>query len=620
VIEDADLEGALHEEVDSGRDRNRVDHRPERGVGRDDLCVDRGHETRSDMTLRGDAQWTARDVLLVLRDDLDRLEQAHDLERTRVDLLPHLRQRDAALSANEELDAELVFEEAHRTTDGGLLHVDRPRRLRKAAGARDLVEVAEVRRLDHSKNVSCRFEHSTLRNDSERYGEGPAREVLMKRARLSSPCFGLLLLVVSCSSDPTIESASPAGPPEAPSLPPTAEKPPPAASAPSFEDRAALRFLNNTPAAALVARGFSEGGAQSITDRRRGPDRVLGTADDDVFVVPEDIEKLALVADDRVRLAAIAADEPPPDNACSAGAPRLVRAELYVTPDQGDEPVIARIDAAKKSIDVVMYTLSSYRIRDALIRAAGRGVAVRIILDRAHDDVDERVASFISAGVAARASSKRFSYTHQKSLVLDGRMLFVFTGNFDRQTFASGRNFGAYVRDPEDIWDAEDLFDADWNDQDIDLSCTRLVIAPDNAQGRIVDLIDSATTRIEVEALYASDLYVQNALIAAKGRGVAVRILFNDPRFGVGDATDEAERLSAAGVVVRRSPQRFIHAKLVVVDGQKAFLGSENFSTNSVKRNRELGVVLTKDEIDVAGVVDVFEKDFAAGVAFGTTP
>jgi phosphatidylserine/phosphatidylglycerophosphate/cardiolipin synthase-like enzyme len=95
-----------------------------------------------------------------------------------------------------------------------------------------------------------------------------------------------------------------------------------------------------------------------------------------------------------------------------------------------------------------------------------------------------------------------------------------------------------------------------------------------------------------------------------------VRVLFNDPRFEVGDATDEAKLFEAAGIAVKKSPQRFIHAKLVVVDGQRLFLGSENFSTNSITRNREVGVVLDQKDFDVAGVQSVFEKDFAAGAAF----
>ncbi len=34
----------------------------------------------------------------------------------------------------------------------------------------------------------------------------------------------------------------------------------------------------------------------------------------------------------------------------------------------------------------------------------------------------------------------------------------------------------------------------------------------------------------------------------------------------------------------------YIHAKVIDVDGAKAFLGSENFSTASLEYNRELGV------------------------------
>jgi len=370
-----------------------------------------------------------------------------------------------------------------------------------------------------------------------------------------------------------------------------------------------LRLANHATAKALEAAGLSPLAAAKVVAVREAGE---------VFVVPEDIARLGLDASDRAKLDAAAIAHAPSDTACSATDARLVGAKLLVTPDEGDAEIIARIDAATKSIEIVMYTFSSFRLRDALLAAAKRGVAVRLILDRAHDDVGERVKAFQDGGVLAKASAKRFAYTHQKTMVVDGRSLFVFTGNFDRQSFTSGRNFGAFLRDPEDIWDAEDLFLADWNDDKPDLACTRLVVAPDNASERIEALIDAAQTTIEVEALYASDATFQDALVRAKKRGVAVRVLFNDPKFEVGDATDEAELLGAAGIVVRRSPVRFIHAKLVVVDGKKMFVGSENFSTNSLQRNREVGVILDASEIDLATVNAVFEKDFAAGASFVT--
>ena len=40
-----------------------------------------------------------------------------------------------------------------------------------------------------------------------------------------------------------------------------------------------------------------------------------------------------------------------------------------------------------------------------------------------------------------------------------------------------------------------------------------------------------------------------------------------------------------------------MHAKIIVVDGVKAFVGSENISTQSLDQNRELGIIVSDTTI-----------------------
>jgi len=55
---------------------------------------------------------------------------------------------------------------------------------------------------------------------------------------------------------------------------------------------------------------------------------------------------------------------------------------LLIEPDQGVEPVYRLIASARQSIDVTMYELADPVATQALEVAAGRGVAVRVILDK----------------------------------------------------------------------------------------------------------------------------------------------------------------------------------------------------------------------------------------------
>jgi cardiolipin synthase len=432
---------------------------------------------------------------------------------------------------------------------------------------------------------------------------------MMKRALV------VAALLVGCAPEQAAEAPEKAPVVEPVERAPEEPAPVPAVAVPR-DERAMLRFVHRSDLPALRARGVSEATAKAVTAHRAGPDGVRGTSDDGEVYTLADLGALGASVSDLDEIGRAASATGPVDEACSATTPRSLPSELIVTPDQGDARVLSLIAGATISIEVVMYQLSATSVQVALAEAHARGVRVRVILDRAQSRTDERVAAFRAKGVEAQASSESFSYSHQKTLLVDGKKLFVFSGNFDRASFTTGRNFGVVVRDPEDLWDVHDLFEADWNERKPDLTCTRLVVAPVNAKSRVVAFIDGAKTELAVEALYASDKDVVDAIVRAANRGVTVRVLFNDPAFGVGDATDTAALFTSHGIPVRRSPDLFIHAKLIVADRESAFIGSENFSTNSLLRNREVGVIVSTKDVDVGAVMTVFERDFAAGAAF----
>lgn len=304
-----------------------------------------------------------------------------------------------------------------------------------------------------------------------------------------------------------------------------------------------------------------------------------------------------------------------PAPACEATSPRAGKVEIVVTPDDGDARVLALLNAAKTSIDVTIYQLSSRNVVAALVAAAQRGVKVRVIQDW-REASDTTLAALTSAGATVKTSSRAFRYTHQKTVLVDAKTVFVFSGNLDRLSFTSGRNFGVVLDDNDDAADFAELFEADWAGRSPSLACTRLVVSPVNARARVLALIDGAKTTLDVEAMYVTDAPVTNAILAAKARGVAVRVLLNDPSHDLGDSSWAAGRFAGAGIPTKRSGELFVHAKLLVVDGVHAFVGSENFSDNSLDANREAGLVVSSPSANLARITTTFEKDWSAGAAF----
>jgi phosphatidylserine/phosphatidylglycerophosphate/cardiolipin synthase-like enzyme len=94
--------------------------------------------------------------------------------------------------------------------------------------------------------------------------------------------------------------------------------------------------------------------------------------------------------------------------------------------------VLRTINDARMTIRVQMYALTLQEVVSALVRAKGRGVDVRVIVDRGqlHQDRSDsfRVAALASAGVPVLVDTVP-GLMHNKVMVIDGET--VLTGSFN---------------------------------------------------------------------------------------------------------------------------------------------------------------------------------------------
>ena len=114
---------------------------------------------------------------------------------------------------------------------------------------------------------------------------------------------------------------------------------------------------------------------------------------------------------------------------------------------------------------------------------------------------------------------------------------------------------------------------------------------------------------IEVQSL--SDDTLTDAIILAHKDKVAVRVVLATGNDVTPGQMEEITKLKAAGVPLRGLAVPYIHAKALVVDSAKVFVGSQNFTPTALLQNREIGVV-TDAASEVTKVRDVIAKDFAA--------
>ncbi|MEJ7735542.1 MAG: phospholipase D-like domain-containing protein [Polyangiaceae bacterium] len=300
-----------------------------------------------------------------------------------------------------------------------------------------------------------------------------------------------------------------------------------------------------------------------------------------------------------------------PAESCDPYQARAEVPELFVGPTGVEARMVELIDEATTSIELMMYQFNRAKIANALIAAAGRGATVRVLLDGAQYTNDDVRADLTAAGIEVRDAPTSFEHAHAKAMVLDAVRAVVFSGNFNSYSVTSERNYGVVDASADDVADVRAVFEHDWSGAPLDLSCTRLVVSPDNSRERLQELVFGAKERLDMAVMYISDAEVKDAVLGRAADGVPVRVLLADPSW-IDDNTATAAELAAAGVSARFLAKYELHAKLVIADGA-AFVGSENLSWTSLEKNREVGVFVTEAE-PFGGITETFESDWAAGI------
>lgn len=277
---------------------------------------------------------------------------------------------------------------------------------------------------------------------------------------------------------------------------------------------------------------------------------------------------------------------------------------LVTEPDQGLTPIYNLISSAKSTLDMTMYELTDTQAEQLLAQAAASGVMVRVILDQNLEKSNNTTAyNYLAAhGVQVHWANPKYSATHQKTIIVDASSAAIMTLNLTSQYYSTSRDFAAIENDPSDVAAIEATFNADFSNSAIaPPDGDDLVWSPTNSQPVILSVINSAQHSLLVENEEMGDSNVIKALVSAAGRGVLVHVVMTNTS---NDYSTEFTQLVTAGVEVSTyasNASLYIHAKVILADygslGAQVFIGSENFSSASLTRNRELGLTTSDPAI-----------------------
>ena len=302
----------------------------------------------------------------------------------------------------------------------------------------------------------------------------------------------------------------------------------------------------------------------------------------------------------------------------SAGSGTL---RVLSEPQAGLSAIYKLINGAKSSIDLTMYTLRDTTAEDDLAAAAKRGVNVRVILDR-HLEKKFNTPTYgylSSRGVHVTWAPAGTTY-HQKTLTVDNKTSAIMTLNMNSDDYAGTRDFAVIDTSKADVAAVVATFNADFAHKKITPpDGADLVWSPTNSQAAILTVINSAKHSLAIENEEMGDSVITSALESAAKRGVDVKITMT----AESDWDDAFGALVKAGAHVRTYKDStkviYIHAKAVVADAgssaEQMFVGSENFSVSSLRRNRELGIRTTNKPV-IAAVATVLADDYAGATPF----
>jgi phosphatidylserine/phosphatidylglycerophosphate/cardiolipin synthase-like enzyme len=336
----------------------------------------------------------------------------------------------------------------------------------------------------------------------------------------------------------------------------------------------------------------------------------------------------------------------------------------------------AMIRGATRTLDIAEFYVSNApgsRLEPVLVaieEAARRGVAVRLLVDASFaKKYPESLDRLGASGVTVRrwdVGAVMGGILHAKYFVVDEREAYLGSQNFDWRSLTHIQELGVRIRDAGAAAAYARVFAFDWElaggrppataGEEGPLTFTEIAAGaparvtpvmspkgflPDARTWdlpRLVALVDGAKRSVNVQVLtYKTKAHdgapfpdLDDALRRAAARGVSVKLLVSDWEKRKGTVEDVQRLARVPNVAVRFLDvpawsggfvpfARVAHAKYMVVDGARAWVGTSNWEADYFTKSRNVGVVV-EGEAFAAELDRVFADGFAGRYAEEVDP
>jgi len=273
---------------------------------------------------------------------------------------------------------------------------------------------------------------------------------------------------------------------------------------------------------------------------------------------------------------------------------------LIVQPEDGVVPVVTGIREAKKTIDMPIFRLDHIEVDKAIKSAVKRGVVVRTLIAHTNSGGEKGLRKLeqrlLATGATVSRTADDLVRYHNKFMIVDGRKLFVFGFNFTHLDIDRSRSFGIVITNRRMVQEAMKLFEADFNRHEYSPGLKAFLVSPENSRAELAAFLRSTKKQLLIYDVRITDNAMIRILKERAKAGVEIRMMGKLVK----------KDLDAR---IEKFPGK-LHARVMIQDGSKAFLGSQSLRRLELDERREVGVIIT-DPTVVRQLISTFESDWA---------
>ena len=256
--------------------------------------------------------------------------------------------------------------------------------------------------------------------------------------------------------------------------------------------------------------------------------------------------------------------------------------------------LIESIHNAQKRIWIEMYTWTdAAKLTDSIIQAKMRWVDVRVVLEgnvfwtpKINNSIFKKLKD--SKITVIYADNYRYSFTHAKFWIIDNTYS-ISTGNWTASFFTKNREYIYTGIDTGTLKFLEEIFLSDSSHlgfKNISVIPSHIVISPLDARLKIEELILSTQKKLVIYVQTLDDEHIISLIVALYNKKKDIRICTAD------NESNQARMAAFPFLSWKTIRKPYLHAKIIMVDENKIYIGSHNLTTNAIENNREIGIIL----------------------------